>query len=233
MISERKFARSYSSFWRLILPLSEAYVRHINSRLAEYMPAFQLSVPPERSALVSEMGFRFFADLQLMRLATDADNLERVSLQTWRYIKSLSGSLVDLAPPSGQDQGDAIIIADRIYKFFVTHESGQKIVARPKFAGCGLVDTCEGDVLAGSVLYEIKNVERDFRAIDLRQVLTYCALNHAKKSYEIDAIGLLNARSGSFLRINIDSLCRGMAGAPAGEVLPEIVQFLSVDYSYT
>jgi hypothetical protein len=232
MISERKFARSYSSFWRLILPLSETYVRNINLRRAIYMPPHQLSVPPERSALVSELGFRFFADLHLRKLASSKETREKISLQTWEYIKSLSGSIIDLPLPSEQDQDDALAIADRIRRFFVIYESGQIVLASPQFSGCGLVDSCEGDILAGSVLYEIKNVERDFRAVDVRQLLTYCALNYAEESYKIDAIGLLNARSGTFFRINIESLCRGMAGAPSGEVLSEIVQFLSTDYSY-
>jgi hypothetical protein len=232
MISERKFARSYSSFWRLVLPLSEAYVRHINLRRSKYVEAFRLSVPSERSALVSEMGYRFFTDLRLTKKAFEEDLLKKISFQAWEYIKSLSGSLVDLSPPSEQDEGDALVLADRMSNFFAIYEAGQKVLGRPQFVGCGLVDSCEGDILAGSVLYEIKNVERDFRAVDLRQLIVYCALNYAEKSYEIDAIGLLNARGGTFFRISIDALCRGMAGAPSGEVLSEVVRFLATDYSY-
>lgn len=232
MISERKFARSYSSFWRLILPLSEAYVRSVNLRRTVYMPAYQLSVPSERSALVSELSFRFFTDLHLLKVPPSRENVDNISMQTWEYIKSLRGSLVDLTRPTEQDQDNGLAMAERIRNFFWIYESGHVILAKPKFIGCGLVDSCEGDILAGSVLYEIKNVERDFRAVDLRQLLTYCALNYAEETYKINAIGLLNARAGTFFRINIESLCRGMAGAPSGEVLSEIIQFLSTDPSY-
>src|SRR5436305_4189756 len=61
MISERKFASAYPSFWRVALPLGEAYVRHINARITSYLPSRQIKVAADRSALISELGFRCYA----------------------------------------------------------------------------------------------------------------------------------------------------------------------------
>jgi hypothetical protein len=102
------------------------------------------------------------------------------------------------------------------------------LVVSPQFEGCGIVDTCVGDVLIGPVLYEVKAGDRPVRSIDIRQLLTYAALNFAKKHRPIDRIGLVNPRLGKFFEIDLDTLCEEVGGGDGpSELLERIIYKLS------
>src|SRR5947209_5816330 len=122
MINEKKFASAYSSFWRVTLPLSNSYVRHVNSNLASFLTGHQIAVSTERVALLSELGFRCYArwytKLRLEGQSIDRVELEELALQTWNYIRALEGAESNLSPPNFQDYQEALIIADRIRTFF-------------------------------------------------------------------------------------------------------------------
>jgi hypothetical protein len=92
-----------------------------------------------------------------------------------------------------------------------------------------LLDSCEGDVLAGAVLYEIKNVDREFRSLDLRQLLTYAFLDNLGGTRRFSAVGLVNARRGVYFRASVERVCRGVAAASAAEVFREMELFLEAD----
>lgn len=107
---------------------------------------------------------------------------------------------------------------------------GKSVQTRPRFSRCGIVDNCEGDIIVGTTLYELKNVERDFRIADLRQLLTYCALNHASRQYEIESIGLINARSGLTHRIDLNKFAFSTAGVSSSELFDDIIIYITADF---
>jgi hypothetical protein len=111
--------------------------------------------------------------------------------------------------------------------FFFSGERFSRVVIEPTFRGCGGIDGATGDVLADEVLFEIKAGERDFRSIDLYQLLTYCALNFATKSLQITSVGPMKPRVGIFTVLDLDVLCRECAGTSAADVLDEILQYAS------
>ncbi|MGI2030331.1 hypothetical protein [Endozoicomonas acroporae] len=84
-----------------------------------------------------------------------------------------------------------------------------KMVVDPSLPGCGFINPAKGDLINQRTLIEIKSGERKFSVIDLRQILTYCTLNHFSESpYNIKFIELYNPRMGISYRDNIDNLCR-------------------------
>jgi hypothetical protein len=117
-------------------------------------------------------------------------------------------------------------IATRLYDF-VRRRIAQEIQVKPSFPGCGWIEDADGDLLVDSTLIEIKAGERQFRAIDIRQLLSYCALNNSARSFKIDSVALLNPRFGTYFEEDIESLCQKIAGSSSASVLAAIVDYIS------
>jgi hypothetical protein len=237
MISERKFVSSHSSFWRAVLPLGDAFTRTVNRNLRLFAGPYPSLFPSSRNAAISELGFRIFSGVSHAILsgvpeeAVDAPLVISLADQTRDYIESLEGAL-PARTITREERREALELARRLARFFAHNESGRMLITRPSFAGCGILHDTEGDVLAGTVLYEIKNVDRDFRLVDLRQLLTYAALNSAAPAYEIDGVALLNVRSGKYFRIGLNNLSLAVAGFPAAKLLSEVINYLSAETTY-
>lgn len=235
LISEHKFSSGYTSFWRTALPLGEAFVRQMNGRREKFAEPFDFDLTPDRSALVSETSFRLLIEGGLTRVALVASHpgelstASQAALEASAYLSKLKGSHPIAAELHPHELEIVFRLAERLRRFLLLEESDEPIIARPRFDGCGIVESCEGDILAGTVLYEIKNVERSFRLVDVRQVLTYCALNSAKETHRITGVGWVNARSGKFFRMGLGPLASKIAGSSAPELLSDIVSFISMD----
>jgi hypothetical protein len=129
------------------------------------------------------------------------------------------------------EKKEAIVLMRRLNDFFAKKHSNIQLILSPIFPGCGKIDDCEGDVLVSTVLYEIKAGDRNFRLIDIKQVLTYCALNYAVQRYKIEKIGLINPRKGVFFLQPLDQLARGLAGTTPSQILSDIMDFISQSFS--
>lgn len=233
MISERKFAEKLTSFWHEALPRSKKVMTTLNLQRIRFAPPLASEVHAKRRALVNEIGFHLFTRrIRDGRIADDAAD-PAVAADVGRQLEGELAAELPL-PDAGQISGpsdaeiqEAVRIAARLSLFFREHVTDAPLVAAPEFAGCGIVETCRGDVLAGETLYEVKSGESNFGAHDLRQVLTYCALNHALPRYMIRAVGLVNPRLGLFFESDLESLVRGAAGLSADGLFFEMTRFLS------
>src|SRR5688572_26131147 len=98
VISEHKFSSGYTSFWRTALPLGEAFVRQMNSRPEKFAEPFDFDAPPDKSALISETGFRLFIEGGLTRVALldsqpwEPALISRATMEASRYLSQLRGS---------------------------------------------------------------------------------------------------------------------------------------------
>ena len=90
-----------------------------------------------------------------------------------------------------------------------------------------MISSCEGDVFFESTLFEVKAGQRTFRAVDLKQLLTYAALNNSAQMPPIVSLGLFNPRMGISFCSEIDSICLEISGCTAAELLPEIIRVVS------
>src|SRR5438270_4775838 len=62
MISERKFAEKFTSFWNDALPRGATVSRYINLQQTRFSAPLQSETQPNRRALVNELGFWLFVD---------------------------------------------------------------------------------------------------------------------------------------------------------------------------
>jgi len=235
MISETQAARSYVSFWRNALPFADRFVRQMNVQLEHFQSPSRTELPPDRNALVSEIGFRLFREsIFLGNYFPTSGDLNGVLLgdivhESWRYISQLERAGFELLPASEYEIEEALLLANQLSNFFINHEKTSNIIISPHFKGCGIIDRCYGDAIADNTLYEIKNVERFFRITDLRQILIYFALNYEAIQYQVTNICLLNPKHGRLYRTSLELLCRSVSGQNSSELLASIIHFFSID----
>lgn len=231
MSTEKSLAVSHPGFWQSVLPLSEAFVRTLNRSLDRFVPPMKSSIAAARRGLINECGFRIFAASVVMGRevsALDPQTLDEGWSQAVAHVRTMREfgrtPLDPIARPGELDE--AFRLAKRTALFF-TLRNHASIKVQPTFSGCGWLDESRGDVLVGNTLFEIKAGDRNFLGVDVFQLLTYCALNFATKTYDIIDVGLLNPRTGNFIVLNLDELCMEAAGSSTADVLNEILQFVS------
>jgi hypothetical protein len=126
----------------------------------------------------------------------------------------------DLRPMEIEDVKEQ---ARRLLSRLDADRNAATIVCKPTFRGCGMLDRCEGDVVVGKTLFEVKAGERPFRSIDLRQALTYLALNHAGNSIALDTIGMINPRVGISFEMPIDEFCFEVSGRDSAQLFDAMI----------
>ncbi|MFO0614784.1 MAG: hypothetical protein U0414_19510 [Polyangiaceae bacterium] len=230
MMTEKSFVLGYGAFWRSLLPMAEEYIRARNVSVDRY--AFPLSSEAASNrGLINELGFLMFAHVangsSEEELWIDESTVERLCDQARRHVQGMR-QYGRKAPEAlgGADIEEAMRLARRLKKFFA-EATDCVLNVSPAFSGCGWLDGCRGDVLSGGTLYEVKAGERGFRTADIRQLLVYCALNFESKSHDLRAVGLVNPRLGTFMREELETLCRNLAGRSSVEVLSDVVEYLS------
>jgi hypothetical protein len=178
--SETAFAQSYSSTWRLLAPATDLFVRKVNLMLREreFAPLTS-TVLPERRGFINETAFQFF-HIRRQMFNWNRPRNELVSMAAEEAKATISRieriDPIDIPNPVGMEEDEILVIAERLQTFFSRESKGQFQV-QPKFPGCGIIDTCFGDVCFGDTLYEVKAGDRTFRSTDLRQLLIYAALS--------------------------------------------------------
>jgi hypothetical protein len=235
MISERTFAIRYTSFWHQALPMGEEVVEAINRNLKQ---DFSRCRPqPDREArhdLISEISLRWFAahvvEGRLSKHRLGAVELTRIAAEAHTFVGRLRGVPVpELPPPSPTELSESVALTDALIEFILAQGGREIIVPRPSFAGCGLLSACEGDLLIGQTLYEVKAVGRGFHQPDVRQLVIYCALNFAAPRYDIRQVGLINPRQGTFFCSDLEWLVQNLSGQESSELFYDILDFLSTE----
>jgi hypothetical protein len=236
VISAERFARERTSYWSQLLPRMEPFVRGMNLSVGRFSPPMAAEVNVERRAFVAELGFVIFRQ----RVRTGKPLSRSMMNDAVGSVRSLIAGLSDyaeedVAGPTRLEQQEARGLSARLLEF-VQERGAQQLVVDPAIPGCGTIDRAAADLLisrpgfirpTGSLgqehlLYEVKTVERPFRAGDLRQVLTYAALMAADQRPPV-IVGLVNPRLGTFFECTVDDLCMDVAGVHADELLQQIV----------
>lgn len=213
MISERLFSRGYSSFWKDLLPFSEAFVRGVNGGWDKVDKDASASSSIER-AVANEGAVRLYRDI-----CSGAHPTPELAMAAIReaaeWIGCSSMSIEDWCIDEVQ------LMAMRLK----TKYGKQDLVFSPSFLGCGVLGACQADILKRSTLIEVKSGHRTFRSPDFRQILTYAALNHSAPRYSIDSMSLYNARLDRAIDMSLDELCLQLAGDSPMEIFARIVEF--------
>lgn len=237
MISEKQFSEQFSGFWGQSLPfLTPQVIAEMNVN-GNPMPDSRGFVtkpldPTEDSSnndLVADTGFGIFAAaIQSRKPVHSIQNaalLKRISKSAFERIKRLRSIEGKSKMNHLSGTGDSMEIAVRLEDFFEKEGTGELII-QPRFKGCGILDSCYGDLFMNTTLYEVKCVERNLRSIDLRQVLSYCALNYQSRQYVIDDVCVVNPRRGISFRFNVEALSQKASGKNSAELFHQIGDFL-------
>lgn len=228
MIDATKFASAYNAFWSEMTPTLDLYVRRLNLEYSrrEYAP-IQDSLTGRR-AILAEYAFSLFHEAwrvnghSVLNLTIE----DAAWLETRRRMTPFLGQIVDFDNPLDIDERKEVVeLVRRLRGLFSGRLHPNRV--RPIFRGCGFIDASEGDIISDQTLFEVKTVDRSFRSIDIRQLISYAALNHSSKQFDIQYIGLFNPRWGIVFRMPIDEACKELSGQSAEELLSLIVHAFS------
>ncbi len=228
MMSERKFSNSYTSFWTQLLPTVEAFVRHMNLANERYCaPVRSVTSDREKRSVVNELGFRLFRAQAMGRKITN--KFKTISeRETRNYIEQLIHGGVKIPPLSLEEIAESERIAAALATYFGA-EAVPGLNFWPVFQGCGRLESCKGDIINGAILVEVKAGDRNFRVVDVRQVIAYLALNFASKQYSLSEVAFVNPRTCKSYKCGIDNLVEHSSGRKAVEVFEDIIEFLSAE----
>lgn len=230
MISGTLFSRSFTSFWQEHLPLGEVLVRKLNTQhLEHYLPRLESAVAANRRAFVNELAFQLFR--HQVENGVSVGKMSQAKLRDFaeQHVGMLAASDDMSRSMSSVELSEAKVLGDRLGGFFAEKERRSTLVISPSIRGSGILDSCYGDVIADGTLYEVKAGQRLFRITDLRQALTYCALNSASGQYHVRQIGLLNPRLGVFVRGSVELMSIEACGMSSNDLFGSIIQFLSTE----
>jgi hypothetical protein len=187
------------------------------------------SIAPNRRALVNELAFEMFAaslvEGGLHNVVGSSERVAALYISTSAKMQRFARFGLQQGPLTHHEQSEAIKLARRTELFLKRYESGPLV--RPQFPGCGMLDAVEGDLLVNKTLFEVKAGDRAYRGVDLRQLLTYCALNYTAGSHDIESVGLLNPRAGTYFTESLGVVCVRLSGEPVESVLGRIRSFVS------
>ena len=230
MISEHQFSTHYSSAWHTVAPLSDGFWAVENMLVDRVMPPLPSRAPIGLRAVINETAFRAFCDLQsaagIVGRHKAFDAVDKNAPEAIAYISRFSSTpRIELHDFDEVCKKEARALSFRLLHYFPEQTA---TLLRPKFSGCGLLSNCEGDLIEGDCLYEIKAGDRGFRIVDLRQLLTYAALAYASRSLTFTYIGLFNPRTGVAWRKSLEDVCQAISGFRLNDLLPTLIEQFSL-----
>lgn len=233
MIDASQFSGKYNAFWNEVGPAMEHFVRKLNRLgLRRAYPPLPSSTRANRT-IVAEYSFALFAERARDAEAGLTRRAAQVRAAAWdavalRIEPILGDRIVIPARLDSAELSEVVELTKRLIGTFLSSDAHPgHLVVRPVFKGCGYVDASEGDLISEEVLYEVKTVGRLFRGIDIRQLITYAALNFASGQHEIGWIGLFNPRTGHIVRMGIEEVSNEIAGVGSEELFFDIIHAIS------
>ncbi len=230
----RDLIERYPSFWQPLLPFADVFLRQINLQLHEtFLKPIDGETEASRRAFVNELSFELCArrfpdlvpatDVRPFVIETSKAVFERVS----RYEGPKIGHAL-----SAVEIKEAVVLARRLGFFLKAIISATPVLFHERLPGVELIGDVFPDIIADDTLVEVKNGERAFRSIDLRQTLLYATVASAQSARKIANLCLVNPRQGIFFRATAESLCRAVSGRSAVDLFSEVTFLLTQDGIY-
>ena len=237
MISERIAVRGFSATWREQLPLLTPYfVRVFNAVNVQTMttdPLFEswavwpVQRQTEAPDFVAEVAIQLARRVhEEGRPVASLDEGDATVRDAWvaseRVVDRYEGFAGGRTHPfSGRDFEEAKSLAVNIEA--ATACLSGLVEYSPLVRGAGILSSCEADLAVGEYLVEIKAVDRNFAAKDLKQLFVYLALDALDRRRWMKGC-LLNPRLATWCRFDVEELVRRLSGGrPSAEVLPDLI----------
>lgn len=217
MIDASYFAASYTAFWSEYTPACEHFVRNMNiygtKRYAGEIASYEKI---KRAQFIAEFAFSMFSE----RVKLQFDGKKQMSSAYRDTVARMAafseGHGLHRRLTNAEDY-ELFEIYDRIQSFFKYKLEG--VTVRPTFKGCGFIDESEGDIIHSNTLFEVKTVDRNFRSSDIRQLVTYSALEFIAGNNRFNKIGLINPRRGVYCLYDLAFVCSEISGLPGTGLL--------------
>lgn len=229
MISEKAFAAKYTSFWNEILPRGDAFMKMLNLSCDRFNVPIdsKLKVDRNKKAFINELSFRMFK--HNISHPTTPTSREELIEKTKIYISKLSDRedfrKITVYP---EEVKEAENLSQALSRYFGKDEI-KKLEFWPRFKGCGIINSCKGDILLSNKLIEVKAGDRTFRLVDLRQVITYLSLNYSSKERSIDELALVNPRTGLHFTRPVSNIVKICTGRNPVDVFSDIIEFMTFE----
>jgi hypothetical protein len=221
MISEVNFSRGYTSFWAEYAPWINDYVSSINKgMIVRLQSPILIGDDTVHRSINNIIAFTLFKNVitennnKLNDAFTEATgivlNYPRNNLSTY----SLIGDYIEII----KEQSERLIsrYRDKSVEFY------------PEFMGCGIMESCQGDLFHKNTLVEIKAGERGILSSDIKQLIVYCALNWlSKKPLSISQIELYNPRQGILWESSLNEMIMSISNLPTEDLFDQIGKYLS------
>lgn len=222
MISEKGFARGYSSFWAEYFPWLNSYCQSVKKFCLDYVtdPIPGIDRVEHRSINNTVAFFHF----KNMYQGQSAD-LKQSKDQAIDYISHFPRNAKDSYLFSEDDKQVIQIQTANLQRMY----TGQLLI-NPPFSGCGILDNCYGDLLQGETLVEVKAGDRGLLPADIKQLIVYSALDWLKTSskYGFSDVEIYNPRLGYLWRSSLDELLVSISDMPKEDLFEQIGKYLVV-----
>lgn len=243
MISERTFARSFTSFWDELLPLLTPSLVHVindhyRQRLTDNLGLLLRPVEPRAntdSAVIAEFAFYLAKSATeagiTMKAAYDDTQIRNQALTKAALIVSYYEGPVQYPPRTDLDDDElleGLEIAQNYTRFFEQVPAKGTIQFLPPIAGAGFLENCQADLAIGRALFEVKTVNRNLASKDIRQLLVYLALQAATGDRKWNLGGFFNPRRAEYIQFAIDEVLAQISGGrSSSEVYHSLIDFVS------
>lgn len=242
MISERSFSRAFNSFWSELLPLltpqfvslfNEAYQKDLCDRNRRELVPILVKPGTKRLDIIAEFAFRL-AQLANQNSISIQDAWCQTSIiveaekLAFQLIQRYDGNQSFIsAPLTEMEMADGFLLCSRYDALFAVFPENENIEFCPKFNGSGFLNSCEGDIGIGTALIEVKTTTRRASGSNIKQLISYLALDANTGRRKWSHIGLFNPRRGTFHYAEIDLLILRLSGGkPTSDVLAELIRFV-------
>jgi len=221
MISEISFSRGYSSFWSEHAPWINEYVNSINQGFIERLQnPIEIGDDSKHRSINNVMAFTLFKNI----ITKVSDNFEIALEESINIVKNYPRNNLE----SYKLTDDYKKIINNLVTRLVKRYENKNLTFYPQFAGCGIMDNCQGDIYYNEILAEIKAGERNLVVSDIKQIITYCALNWLSTNrINITNIEFYNPRQGILWESNLSDLFYSISSIPMEDFFDQIGKYLS------
>ncbi|MDF8262866.1 hypothetical protein [Luteipulveratus flavus] len=226
MISAERFAQVAGSYWKLQFPRLESFVRIANMSAEQCADPVKLNSEHERHAVLSEAAF------VLWKSKHSAQSLD--PLQAFAMASSRLSVIWDQADFSNTllpaEEVELLALAANLDSFEIT-EGFDSIEIEPRLPGCGVVAGGTPDFrfsrptsseVSKRGLGEVKTVDRTFRSVDYRQLISYVVLSYSSTHEILDELQLINPLRGTTVSFDVDDFFWLTRSQAADEACAEI-----------
>lgn len=241
MISERAFAKSFASFWQELVPLltprfvrlfNEAYQKGLFDATGSPLKAVPIEAGT-RADIVAEFAFwgaRLLHDSDQVpeSLLENPEMVQEASRMAFEVVQQYEGMKPDMIRPLlPVELNQGLALAKNYESLYRACVPMTHIEFSPRFQGCGFLNAAEGDLGIDGTLVEVKTTTRKVSGKDLRQLITYLALDAGAGRHRWSHVAVFNPRRGTLHRAEVDALLLRMSGGrPRVDVLAELVEFV-------